>query len=102
MWPDIRGGKKNFSSLLPAINHYCCCRFSICVKDAKRELWGKKKENIEWEHEFANREGHEMGRRPEPEEPYKPWRAVLIIFQIQWETLKRFPVEKDVLLRFAS
>ena len=36
-------GEKIFSSLLPAINHYCCCRFSICVNDAKRELWGKKK-----------------------------------------------------------
>lgn len=43
-----------------------------------------------------------MGRRPEPEEPRKTWHAVLIIFQIQWETLKRFPVEKDLLLRFAS
>ena len=65
----------------------------------KENFGGKKKENIEWEHEFANREGHETGRRPEPEEPCKTWHAVLIIFQIQWETLKRSPVEKDLLLR---
>lgn len=48
------------------------------------------KEHFEWEHEFAKRDGHEMGRRPEPEEPCKTWHAVLIIFPIQWKTLKRF------------
>lgn len=48
------------------------------------------KKHFEWEHEFAKRDGHVMGRRREPEEPCKTWHAVLIIFPIQWETLKRF------------